>query len=189
MRNSCRRGPATGLHRRGQQLQMAWAPNPVEDYPKYLQLRVQGLKALDHGGHALGAALGVGHQDDRKPQGLGQGGGAGDAAVEQAHHPLDERNVGLGRMGLERVQHVLSPAHPEVQVARDRAADHLVQGRIDKVRTTLEGLDRQTLPAEGGEQPQGEGGLAGPAVGSGQHEGLGWLRHGHCGRVLAKGSG
>ena len=66
---------------------------------------------------------------------------------------------------------VFVPAqHPAVQIAADPRRCPGVMAGVDEVRAHLEGLDRQTPPAQGREQAQGDGGFAHPALGAGDDQ-------------------
>ena len=67
--------------------------------------------------------------------------------------------------------------HPAVQIAAEPARGPGVMAGVDEVRAHLEGLDRQTPPAQGIEQAQGDGGLAHPALGAGDDQAACLLGH------------
>jgi hypothetical protein len=49
--------------------------------------------------------------------------------------------------------------------------------RVNEIRAHLEGLDRQAPAAQGRDQPQSDGGLPHPALGAGDDQASGVMRH------------
>ena len=88
------------------ELQVARAAHPVEYDTGDAQAGVELLVAQDLGGHAAGDLGGVGDQNDRRAQELGQlGCGAffiqAGVAVEHPHHTFHHRDLAAARSLLE----------------------------------------------------------------------------------------
>ena len=61
--------------------------------------------------------------------------------VEEPHDPLDEGAVGVRRGPFEEAADMLLPGHPAVQVVAGPAGGEGEVGRVEEVRSHLEGLD------------------------------------------------
>jgi hypothetical protein len=162
--------------RLAEDLQVPAAADPVGDHPGQVQRRIERGEAAGEGRETARHPGGVGDQDDRSPQPLGdlrrrpllarrRG------AVEQPHHPLDDRDVPLGAEALgEGVQDRLPPHQPAVQVVAGPAGGAPVVGRVQVVGPALEDRDLQPAGPQGPDQPDGDGRLADPARHPGNHQ-------------------
>ncbi len=144
---------------------MASAADPVEDDAGEVQTRIEVDEPLDQGGGAARLAGGVDHQQHRDVEPAGDLGArafvaVAAGAVEQSHHPLDDRRLCSRAAAGEDLAHRRLAAHPAVEVARGAAAHPGVVARVDKVGAHLEGGDRHAAAPQGGHQRQGDGGLA-----------------------------
>ena len=156
-------------------LQMGGAADAVKDHPRQVQGGVEAGEAVHQGRGAPGHGPGVHHQQHRQPQPLGHlGRGPGLAgpviAVEQPHHPFHHRHVGAPGLAAEQGQIGLPAQHPAVQVPADAARGPGVMPGVDKIRPHLEGLHGQTPAGQGIQEPQGDGGLAHPALSPGDYQ-------------------
>src|SRR5262249_36677711 len=79
-------------------------------------------------------------------------------------------NIGAGAGAVKGVTYRRLRQHPGVEVAREPAADGCVVSGVDEVRTDLEGLNRQTAPAQGSHEGERHCGLTHAAVCAGDHQ-------------------
>ena len=167
-------GPAVGADGRGHHLAVARRADAVGHHSGEAQVRVEGVEALDHRGHAFRGRAHIDHQQHRQVQCFCQAGGRAAVAVEQAHHPLDHAAAVRRRVAGKGAADKVRTAHAHVQVARHPAGDQPVQARVDEVRAALEGLHPHPAPGERGHHRQGDGGFAAARVGAGDEQsGLG----------------
>ena len=163
-------GPAVAADGCGHHLAVTFGADAVGHHRSYAHLRVEGIEALDHRGHALRGRAHVHHQHHRQAQGFRQAGGRAQVAVEQPHHPLDHAAAVRRRVAGKGAADERRAAHAHVQVARHPAGDQPVQARVDEVRAALEGLHPHPAPGERGHHRQGDGGLAAARVGAGDEQ-------------------
>jgi hypothetical protein len=142
-----------------QQAGVAFAAHMVGEHAREGQVRLPGGEAMDQRAEGLGHGLGVDHGHHRHAEEAGDV-GPGGAAVKQAHHPLDEDQVGPERRGVQAPGGVGGAAHAQVQVVDRCPAGHRVDLRVEEVRPALE--DGHTAPLAGVQAGQGggDGGLA-----------------------------
>ncbi len=150
---------------------MGGGADTVEDDAGDAQPRVEGRVAMDHRGHGAGHRPRVDDEQDRRVEELGDVGCRGQLpaaalAVEEAHHPLDYRNVGPARAVGEERSYEVGAGEKGVEVAAWPAGGQSVVGGVYKVRADLEGGDAVASRRERGHQARGDGGLAGPGVGA-----------------------
>ncbi len=127
-----------------------------------------------HGGGGAGPHGAVHHQHHRGGQELGQLRGAigalGVEAVVEAPVAFDQEGIRLGGMTGHRSQNLV-PLHEEgVQIMAGASRRQAVPGRVDIVGALLEGHQSTALVPPGGQKPQRQGGLAGPAPKSCQQQ-------------------
>ena len=96
---------------------------------------------------------------------------AGAAAIEQAHHPLHQRQVGPAAVPAKAALQPLGPAQQRIEVAAGVAAHPAEQLGIEVVGPHLEGLQTQALRPGPGRQAQRQQGLAATAAGRGDQTG------------------
>ena len=169
-----------GLDLRLAELQVPLAAHAVEDHAGDAQVGVELLVAQDLGGHAAGHLAGIGDQDHRSVQQLGQlSRGAilvqRGVAVEDAHDTLDHGDVRRAGRPVEQLGDHRMGQHPGVQVPRRHATgDGVIRG-VDVVGAGLEGLDPQTTAGQGAHDAAGDGGLADAGANAGDYDGRGHL--------------
>ena len=139
----------------------------VEDDAPDGHLGVEVLAAQHHGGGGAGPHGAVHHQHHRGGQKLGQLRGAigalGVEAVVEAPVAFDQDGIRLGGMTGHRSQNLV-PLHEEgVQIMAGASSRQAVPGRVDIVGPFFKGHDSTALVPPGGQKPQRQGGLAGPA--------------------------
>ena len=162
------------------ELQVPLAAHAVEDYAGHAQVGVELLVAEHLGGHAAGHLAGVGDQDHRGVQELGQlcGGTVlvqGRVAVEHAHDALDHGDVGGAGGPVEQLGDHGMGQQPGVQVAGGHAArDGVVRG-VDVVGAGLEGLDPPAAAGQRAHDAAGDGGLAHAGANAGDDNGGGHI--------------
>ena len=151
------------------------AANAVDDHRGDVQRGIEALEA-EHGGRGAARLGGRVHdEDDRRPQPPGDlrrraGVAAAVDAVEAAHHPLDDRDVGLRGAPRDGGQHGLAAAHPAVEVVGRAPRRDLVQPGIDEVGTDLERLHAEAAPAQRAQQSERDRRLADAARRARDHE-------------------
>jgi hypothetical protein len=89
-------------------------------------------RGIDHGQHGHAKALGQV--------------GRARVAVEQAHHALDEEQVGLERGVVQALGAVGRAIDPQVQRVHRRAAGQFMPVRVEKIRPALEHAHAPPLP-------------------------------------------
>ncbi len=137
---------------------MPRARDAVEDHAGDLHRGVVARKAERGGGGGLCLTRHVDHQHHRPahpPRNVRACAVAGRArlgdAVEQAHRPLREYEIGIVRFRGEAVEHRLRHG-PAVEVERRPSARRAVEGGVDIIGAALERLDAQAFVAERAEQ-------------------------------------
>ena len=120
---------------------------------------------MGHGGNGAGHAPCVDDQQYRQLEQFGDVGGAprgggGGGAVKKAHHPLDQRSIGVLDGAGVAFPHPIFAHHPRIEIPRRPAADAAMVAGVDVVGTALEGLHDQAPLPEGGHQAEGHRGLA-----------------------------
>ena len=131
-----------------QQLLVPVRADPVEYDPGQLSLRVVAAEAGHQRGHRAPGRRGIDDEHDRRVQQPGQVGGGGEVrvvatrpvrrhAVEQAHHALDDRDIGARRAVQEQRDHQLLAAQHGIEVAARPAGGQGVIAGIDVVRACL----------------------------------------------------
>ena len=114
-----------------------------------------------HGRSRLGLAGGVEHEHHRPPEKRSQVGGCArsglatrHSAVEQPHHAFGDGNVRACRRAGRHCPYQILSHRPAVQIETRPAGGDLVKGRIDIVRTTLEGLHNAASTPQRPQQPK-----------------------------------
>ena len=152
---------AGGAGRLAQQLLVTRRAGLVEDHAADARPGVPGREAVQQGGGRRADAVGVDDEDDRRVQQPRHvrrrrevppvaGSTAGDA-VEQAHHALDDRDVGGFRRARPPGEHrrdLVLADQPRVEVAAGPARGERVVARVDVVRADLVRRDRQAPRAQ-----------------------------------------
>jgi len=176
-REDAQEGHAERCCGRGQVRAVCRAADAVEDDARQPQRRVEVTKAPQHGRRAPRRTAGVDHEHDGQPEGLGERGAApllavAPEAVEEPHHPLDDRDIAPACRAPEDAPVLLGRQHPRIQRARHHPAHRLVVPGIDEVGTHLEGLDSEPALAERREERERDRRLADAAGRAGDDEGL-----------------
>jgi hypothetical protein len=148
-----------------QQIEVRAAADPVADDARELERRVERGEAPRQRGDAARHPGGVADQHGRRGEPPGDLGGraliAGRRhAIVEAHHALDQRDVGAARRAGERRGDRLATHHPAVEVVARGTGGARVVGRVQVVRAALEHGDPQAPRPERAHQPDGDGGLA-----------------------------
>ena len=97
------------------------------------------------------------------------------AAIEQAHHPLDQGELGLAAVPGEAAPYPLLAAEQGVEVAAWPSTDPAEQLGIEVVGSHLEGLQALAAAAGQGGEAQAEQGFAAAAAGRCDEAGHGEL--------------
>ena len=87
------------------------------------------------------------------------------AAIEQAHHPLDQGQLGLAAVPREAAPHPFLAAEQGVEVAAWPSTHPAEQLGIEVVGSHLEGLQALAAAASQGGEAQAEQGFAAAAAG------------------------
>ncbi len=116
------------------------------------QAQRQGAKGLRHGGA-------VDHAEHRHTE-VARQISAGWRAVEQAHHPFNQNQVGFGGGFPQQAATFLLADHPHVQLIHRRTAGALEDHRVEKIRTAFEYAHLTPLIAMQTGECSGDGGLA-----------------------------
>lgn len=159
------------FHRFLEEREVPLAADPVEQHPGYRQGRVEsGIARRHRGGRARHPAA-VDDQQHRRLQLLGHGRGAAllvnrRAAVEQPHHPFDDREIAVSRRLQEDLPVDGPIQHPAIQVPGRSPGDGGMVAWIDEVGPDFEGLDPTAASPQGREQRQRHGRLPHIAVGA-----------------------
>ena len=100
-------------------------------------VRLVVAQAVGHRAKGLRHGRGIDHRQHGQAQQPGQVGGTG-CAVVQAHHPLDQNQVGLLRGAVQALAHIGLARHPQIHLMHRRTAGQLVPERVQKIRPALE---------------------------------------------------
>jgi len=157
------------------QLGVPFAADVVEDDTGDVQLGVEAGVAVDERGRAACHGACVDDKQHGEIEQLGDLGGAAAlafcfAAVVEAHHALDQGDVGVGAEAGEPFLVLLRCEHPAVEVARRPRACLVVVERVDEVGADFERLHGEAAAAERPDQPERDACLADAAVGAGNDE-------------------
>jgi hypothetical protein len=154
-----------GRARATQELEMAGAADAIADEGADCDSRLERCEAVRERSDRTRHSSRVAHERDWSIEDLRDFGArarelGGARAVVQAHHALDERDVGSDRVARERLEERVCAHEPTIQVVRGLAAREAVIGRIEVVRPALEHRDPQSAAAQCAAQADGERGLA-----------------------------
>ena len=130
--------PANGWRQRiTQDLAMAHAAHPVAQHPGERQVGLKSRQAMGQGAKGLGHARAIHHRQHRHTKAARQIRRRG-RAVEQAHHPFDQNQIGLPRCLPEALAAFGFAHHPQIQLVHQCAAGAGEDHRVEKVRPALE---------------------------------------------------
>src|SRR5438552_313138 len=128
---------------------MALAAQAIEDDAADVELRVECTVAQHHRRGAAGESRGVEDEHNGKAKHLGEMSGASGLAfdrvpIEQTHDAFDQGEVGTAGGMRKRSDERLARKHPTVEVPAGLAGSEGVIGRVNVVRTCLEGGHAKT---------------------------------------------
>ena len=173
------RGLAQGA---AQHVGMALAGHAIGQHAGPGHAGPEALQPMRQRAEGAGHRLGVDHGQHRQAEALRQVGRAR-RAVEQAHHALDDHEVGLGRGRMQPRAAVGLAGHPQVERMHGRAGGEPQPVRVEEVGPALEGAHAPALARMQPRERGGHGGLALTGGGRG-HEHGGAARRA-IGQVLA----
>ena len=165
--------------RLAQHLVVASRADAVEDHPRQPHALVEGRKAVQQRGDAVALSAGIHDEDHRSPEHRGHlgrgavggtGGGRTDAAVEQTHHALDDRDVGVVAAVPEQGSDQRVTDENRIQVAAGASRRQPVIAGVDEVRPHLERRHSAAGRAQRAHQAGRHRGLAAARGGSGNHD-------------------
>ncbi len=142
-----------------QQLRMAQGTNPVGQHPGKRQVRLVARQAQSQGAEGLGHGGAIDHPQHRHAE-MPRQIGAGRGAIEQAHDPLDQNQVGLSRRLPEQTAAFLLAHHPHVQLVHRGTTGALKNHRVEEIRAALEDPDLAPPVAVQAGKGRGHRGLA-----------------------------
>ena len=161
-------GPEHGqidpLERRRNQRDVPLARHTIEDHARDIDIiSVSGASECDGGGR-LGLAGDIEHQHHRPPEKrcqiggrTGPGSSSRGSAVEQSHHAFHNGNIRICRCRSRKSCDPILTHRPAIQIITWATGRDLVEGRIDIIRTALEGLNRMASTAKRAQQPERDG--------------------------------
>ncbi len=138
---------------------MPCAADPIGQHAGERQVRLEALQAVGQRAEGLGHGRAIDHRQHRHAEAPRQIRGRG-RTVEQAHHPLDQDQVGLTRRFPEQASRLLLADHPQVELVDRSAAGTGQNHGVEKVRPALEHPYALALPRMQPRQSRGDGGLA-----------------------------
>ncbi|MNF76667.1 hypothetical protein D3C84_587870 [compost metagenome] len=141
------------------QVAVALAAHPVAEDTGKGQVRLVSGQAHGQGAEGLGHGGAIDHAQHRHAEAPSQIGGRG-RTVEQAHHTLDEDQVGLPRRLPQQAAALGLAHHPQVQLVDRRAGGAGQDHRVEKVRPALEYPHPLALASVQAGERGGDGGLA-----------------------------
>ena len=156
-----RQGPQQGHGDRGQgfgqQGVVTLAAHAVQHHTGQLQPALVIAEAAHQRRHGARLPARFHHQHHRQLEQLGHMGGAalaaGPAAIEQAHHPFHQGEVGSAAVLLKAALHPGLAAEQRIEIAAGSAAGGAQQLGVEVVGPHLEGLNAvASAPGEGRER-------------------------------------
>ncbi len=148
-RQAAEDGEARGCKRAAEHRLVPWTAHAVEDDARDTDSGVVAGKAQGEGGHGLGHAGGVDHEDHGEVELAGEvGGGAaalGGRAVEEAHGAFDQE----GAIALRKRGNAGGCHGPGIEVQAGAGAGGFVKAGVDVVGAGFRGTDGQAPVAEG----------------------------------------
>ena len=153
----------------GNQVRMARAGHPIGDGTGPAQAGHPGAQAMCQRAEGAGHRRGIDDGQYRQVEDTGQLGRRG-LAVVQAHHALDDDQVGIQRGLVQAPADVVLAGHPQVQIVNGMAAGQRVPCRIQKIRARLENAHGQPIASQAAGQRSHHGGLAVAGGGRGDQQ-------------------
>ena len=152
-------------YRAGQQRKMAFARDPVEDDAGERHLRTVAGEAAQQRSDRSALAAGIGDQNHRPAGEPGEFGGRprlaiGPGAVEQAHDPFAQHDLGRALKAPDEPREGLGTHRPNIEIDARPAARCGVKGRIDEIGAGLGCGDANATPAQMPQQARCHQGLA-----------------------------
>gem|GEM_PF-2764139 len=138
---------------------MPCAADPIGQHAGERQVRLEAAQPVRHGAEGLRHGRAINDRQHRHAEAPRQIGRRG-RAIEQAHHPFDQDQVGLARRFPEQAPRLLFADHPQVELIDRLAAGTREDHRVEKVRPALEHPHALALPRMQPRQSRGDGGLA-----------------------------
>ena len=116
---------------------MPHTANPVTEHARKRQIRLERRQAMGHGTKGLRHRRTINHRQHRHAKVPGQI-GCRRRAIEQAHHPFNQNQVGVTRRLPEQTTALGFTDHPQVELIHRRTAGASKNHRVKKIRAALE---------------------------------------------------